>query len=169
MSFDLSQIKIRQFNKSDSLVELTDLLHRSYKILADMNLKYLATYQDVETTGKRIEKGICFVATINEKIIGTITYYNRHRETEIKPDWLNSAWVGQMGVEPEFQKNGIGSLLMDHVEFFAINNKEPMLALDTSEKAAHLINWYNKRGYLFHDYVQWDITNYRSVILKKIF
>ncbi|MBW1796697.1 MAG: GNAT family N-acetyltransferase, partial [Deltaproteobacteria bacterium] len=41
------------------------------------------------------------------------------------------------------------------------------LALDTAEQATHLINWYERLGYRFIEYVDWDVTNYRSVIMSK--
>ncbi|MEA1980496.1 MAG: GNAT family N-acetyltransferase, partial [candidate division Zixibacteria bacterium] len=113
-------ITIREFQKSDSLNELTELLHRSYKILADMNLKYVATYQDVSITRKRIDKGICFVAINNEKIIGTVTYYSP--ENSVGSSWLEKEGVahfGQLGVEPDYRNKGIGGLLISHVENFA--------------------------------------------------
>jgi hypothetical protein len=41
------------------------------------------------------------------------------------------------------------------------------IALDTSERAHHLIQMYEKRGYRFVEYFQWEVTNYRSVVLSK--
>jgi len=43
------------------------------------------------------------------------------------------------------------------------------IALDTAEGAAHLIRFYEKRGYEFIQYVQWEVTNYRSVIMSRKF
>ncbi len=161
-------ITIREFQKSDSLDELTDLLHRSYKILADMNLKYVATYQDVSITKKRIDRGICFVAVNNEKIIGTVTYYSP--ENSVGSLWLEKervAHFGQLGVEPDYRNKGIGSLLISHVEKFAQKQGVSELALDTAEPAKHLIDWYEKLGYRFIEHCQWKMTNYRSVIMSK--
>ena len=161
-------ITIREFQKSDSLDELTDLLHRSYKILADMNLKYVATYQDVSITKKRINKGVCFVAVNNEKIIGTVTYYSP--ENSVGSLWLEKEGVahfGQLGVEPDYRNKGIGSLLISHVEKFAQKQGVSELALDTAEPAKHLIDWYEKLGYRFIEHCQWKMTNYRSVIMSK--
>ncbi|MCH9031354.1 MAG: GNAT family N-acetyltransferase [candidate division Zixibacteria bacterium] len=44
---------IRVFGDSDSLEELTEFLHRSYKSLADMGLRYLATHQSAQRQGVR--------------------------------------------------------------------------------------------------------------------
>lgn len=164
----LDQIKIRQLEKNDSLEELTKLLHRAYKQLADMGLKYLATYQPVETTADRIKDGVCFVVEYQDRIIGTLTYYApglSHAAQKLNlPD---CAWLGQMGVEPPLQKFGIGLALMNHAEDFGRQNMAKRIGLDTSEQAQHLINWYHKLDYKFETYLSWDITNYRSVILIK--
>ncbi|KXK57320.1 MAG: hypothetical protein UZ07_CHB004000728 [Chlorobi bacterium OLB7] len=41
------------------------------------------------------------------------------------------------------------------------------LALDTAQPAEHLCQWYQRLGFRFIEYAQWDVTNYRSVILSK--
>lgn len=159
---------IRQITENDSLEDLTDLLHRAYKQLADMGLKYLATYQSVEQTGERIAKGVCFVAELEGKIVGTVTYYPPDESFASKKLYLSeTAWLGQMGVEPVLQKKGIGLKLVNHVEEYIGSIGIKSIGLDTSEEASHLIDWYNKLGYEFKEYIKWDITNYRSVVLVK--
>ncbi len=164
----LENIIIRKFNSADSLDELTNLLNRAYKILADMNLKYVATYQDATITKKRINRGVCFVAVDNEKLISTVTYY--FPENSIGSPWLEKEGVahfGQLGVDPDYRNKGIGGLLISHVEKYAQKHGVSELALDTAEPATHLIEWYEKLGYRFIEYCQWKMTNYRSVIMSK--
>jgi GNAT superfamily N-acetyltransferase len=163
----LEQITIRQLNESDSFEDLTDFLHRSYKKLADMGFRYLATHQSPETTKERATDGTCFVALLENKIIATVTYYNTH-QTGGTP-WYDKKDVcsfGQFAVEPEFQGMGIGKLLLDLVESKARIENAKHIALDTAEGAEHLIKYYEKRGYKFIEYAQWNETNYRSVIMN---
>jgi len=42
------------------------------------------------------------------------------------------------------------------------------LALDTSERAENLIEYYERKGFRFVEFVQWDRVNYRSVIMSKL-
>jgi len=163
---DLSNndIVIREYTGTDSIKDMTELLHRSYKVLADMGLNYLATYQSEKTTIERISKGVCFVAEYNNKIIGQICYYTKLDFPEVT---LDSPWIGQFAVEPEFQECGIGGQIIEHVEKYATSLGDKSLALDTAEPAVHLIEWYKKLGYAFHSYLDWGITNYRSVIMMK--
>lgn len=163
-------ILIREFQDTDSIPEITALLHRAYKPLADAGLKYVASYQDDARTLRRITSGKCFIAAQNEKIIGTISYYTSRYNRPDAPDLYNKEGVahfGQFAVEPNAQKQGIGSLLMDHVEQLALYQGNHTVSFDTAEVALGLISYYTKRGYKFEAYHQWDMTNYRSVVMKK--
>jgi len=163
------KLTIRQLSNTDSLEGLTELLHRSYKILADMGLKYVATYQSIETTRKRLKNGVCFVAVLDDRIVGTLLYRRPGQakgcEFYQRPD---VAHISQMGVEPELQRKGIGAKLMRHVEVTAARDGASELSLDTAEQATHLIEWYERLGYRFIEYIDWDVTNYRSVIMSKV-
>jgi ribosomal protein S18 acetylase RimI-like enzyme len=166
----LKELVIRELYQDDSLEELTELLHRSYEALAEMGLKYVATYQDVATTGKRISQGVTFVAVLGGKLVGTIIF-TRPEHTNIprgKPIPL-AGKLNQLGVEPKLQGMGIGKRLFVHAEEYAKAKGVSALVLDTAEPATHLIKWYERMGYQFVEYVQWDITNYRSVVMVKYF
>ena len=53
----LEGITIRRITASDSLAELTELLHRAYARLGRMGLNYTAVDQSVEDTARRIGHG----------------------------------------------------------------------------------------------------------------
>lgn len=161
-------IEIRPFKNSDSLKELTKLLNRAYQQLADLGFRYTATYQDDKITAERIKEARCLVGLKADKIVATISYYPP--ETGGGVFWYEKAEVakfGQFAVDPELQKSGIGSYLLQLVERIAKEDGSAELALDTAEGATHLINYYQKRGYRFVGYADWGTTNYRSVILSK--
>lgn len=161
--------EIRRFDESDDSVdEITDLLHRAYKRLADMGLKFVATHQDSDETRTRLIKGDGFVLYSGQKLTGTITLYKERKKNPC--EWYRNegvSYFGQFAVEPELQNNGIGSKLMEFIEHYAAQSGLIEIALDTSEKAQHLIDYYTKRGYRFVQYHQWDRVNYRSVVMSK--
>ncbi len=163
-----SDIVIRPLHESDSMEELTSLLHRAYKYLADLGLRFLATHQDVETTRHRVQAGDCFVATLDGRLIGTITFYHPGAHSKC-PYYAHPevCHVGQLAVEPELQKQGLASRLMDRVEEHARDCGYAEVALDTAEPALHLIEWYTRRGYRVVAHQQWEVTNYRSVVMAK--
>ncbi|MHC4445000.1 MAG: GNAT family N-acetyltransferase [Planctomycetota bacterium] len=160
--------RLRKLEPADSLEELTELLHRAYKRLADMGFRYVATYQDVETTRRRVGTGECYVGTLKGTLVSTVTLVPHFRADG--SSWFDRDGVAnfkQFAVEPELQGLGIGSAMLEIIENKAAEMGAEELALDTAEGAVHLIDYYTKRGYRFIEYVDWDITNYRSVILSK--
>lgn len=161
---------IREFNvEKDSVAELTGLLHRAYKRLADMGLNFIATFQDEEYTRNYLKKRLCYILTDNNKIIGTVFYYTKMWSDA--PDIFKQDDVvlfGKFAVEPDLQQNGIGSALLDFIENHAVINGMKRIVLDTSEKAGHLISYYEKRGYKYIHHWQWPDVNYRSVVMCKV-
>ena len=51
----LDGIELRKLAVSDSLLDLTHLLHRAYARLAAMGLRYMATHQSEQVTRERID------------------------------------------------------------------------------------------------------------------
>lgn len=163
------KVQIRPFHLDcDDLEQLTELVHKAYRQLADMGLNYTAVDQDVAITRRRIQEGCCLIAEVDGMMIGTITYYAPGVKTYC--EWYTQAGVGTIGqfaVLPEYQGFGIGGRLLDAVETLAIHDSSIELALDTAEPAVHLHRYYQKRGYRFVDHVYWQGKTYRSVIMSK--
>ncbi len=109
-----TEYSIRLFDvQNDSVEELTDLLHRAYKPLADKGLNFIATHQSVEYTRNYFRKGECYILVNPEnKICGTIFYYLQtfHDAPEIFKD-NDTVLFGKFAVEPSLQKAGIGPAL----------------------------------------------------------
>jgi GNAT superfamily N-acetyltransferase len=109
------EIIIRRFQPDDSITEITKLLHRSYKQLAEMGFRYLATHQDDTETESRLKKGISYLALVNGQAIATISLYYKNNE-QYDSLWYKKngvAHFGQFAVLPEYQKKGSGSLMLD--------------------------------------------------------
>ncbi len=149
--------------------ELTNLLHRAYADLAQMGLRYTATHQDVATTRSRVAGGECFVLVDGARLVGTIVLRPSVGAAS-KVAWYQRpevATFGQFGVDPAYQRRGLGRCLLDHVQRQARELGARELALDTSDRAAHLIALYERWGFRIVDEVQWAETNYRSVVMSR--
>lgn len=162
-------IEIRELTGTDSIADLTDLLHRAYKRLLDMGLRYTATAQSENTTRERIKGGRCLVAVLDGRLVGTVTFH-------FPSSWHGSPWLtrgdvatlGQLAVEPAWQRHGIGTLLINRAEAIAIDCGAAEVALSTAESATHLVDFYSHRGYRCIEYTDATISQgYRSVILSK--
>jgi GNAT superfamily N-acetyltransferase len=164
-------IQIRRFNEIsdlDKISKLTRLLNEAYKPLAEMGFRYMGSYQDDQKTKERIGLGTCLIATKKEELIGTILY--RPPGKAGGNSWYLApgvATIGQFAVKAAYQKNGIGTKLIQQVIELAKHDNVKELALDTSEGATHLINYYNHLGFVKVGYCQWEDTNYKSVIMSK--
>lgn len=161
-------IEFRLIEPADSIEELTELLHRSYKFLADLGFRFCATYQDTFITQDRIKDAYCFIGLEKGKMVATLTYYRP--DLTFGTPWYDRkdvAHIGQFAVDPTLQRLGIGERLLMMAEEVALHDGVRELALDTAEGATHLIKYYQKRGFRFIEYTNWGITNYRSVVMSK--
>ncbi len=159
---------IRTLAPDDSIEELTDLLHRAYKTLADQGWNATGSYQTIETTRYRIAEGTCYVAELAGRIVGTALLITAMDGT--KPPLYGQpgvAVLGQFAVEPVLRGQGLGSELIDTVSTEALRRGYQSLALDTVETATSLVEYYEKRGFKAVDHFQWRDKTYRSLVMVK--
>lgn len=159
---------IRLLTPSDSIEDLTAMIHRAFARLGAMGLNYTAVDQPPEVTARRIARGEGYVAELDGKIVGTVILCPP--KTGSSCEWYRRpdvAIANQLAVEPAFQNRGIGSALMDHVEDTAAQRGFAHIAVDTAEPAEHLRRFYSRREYVQVQYSQWPGKVYRSVILSK--
>jgi len=167
-----SAILVRRLLPSDSMEELTTLLHRAYRTQVEMGLQPLAGRQDAATTRKRTSNGECYLAIDpagdRPRIVGTILF---HEVEDAKgPPWFQRKDVdsfSQFAVDPDTQGRGIGQLLLDMAEKRAAECGAKELGLSMAEPDSALMQFYLRRGYRFIEHWQWPYTNYRSAILSK--
>lgn len=161
-------MRIRRLRPDDSFEDLTALLHRAYARLAKMGLRFVATYQDVETTRRRAMSGECFVVEEGAAIVATGTLYGPNPESGCELYRQPDLWhFGQFAVEPGLQGRGVGYSLLQRLEERARELGARRLALDTSESALHLIDYYRRQGFQVVGRVNWEETNYVSVLMVK--
>jgi GNAT superfamily N-acetyltransferase len=168
--------RIRALDATDSIKDLTQMLHRAYAPLAQRGLRYLASHQDADTTRARIAKGDCFVA-VAKGIVGTITVHPPasgldHGNTPGTPGPATClrqgvATFGQYGIDPNWKGQGIGRALHVHAELHARALGATHIACDTAEPAKDLIEMYERWGYRIVERISWQVTNYDSVVLLK--
>jgi GNAT superfamily N-acetyltransferase len=179
---------VRPLEATDSIDELTELLHRAYARLGDMGLNYTAVDQSPQVTRERIRGATCFVAVADDgadaqlasaapprgaagparRLIGTITVH--HTSADPSEAYYARAGVAaahQFAVDPSQQGAGIGRMLLQRAEQWAVEQGYREIAVDTAEQATHLIDLYARLGYRHVGFVQWHGKVYRSVIMSK--
>jgi len=162
------EVAIRRLAPTDSIPELTRLLHRAYRAQVEMGLRPLAGRQDDDTTRKRTANGECYVAVLEGALVGTILFHEV--EDALGPPWFQNKFVdsfSQFAVDPDIQGRGIGQLLLDMAERRALECGASELGLSMAEPDTKLLAFYLRRGYRLIEHWQWPYTNYRSAILSK--
>jgi GNAT superfamily N-acetyltransferase len=161
-------VSIGLWSEEGEVPEITRLLHQAYAPLAAMGFRYLASHQDDAMTRKRLRFGQAFIAREGGRIVGTIALFPPGAASLCS--WYARPGVmrfGQFGVLPECQGAGVGALLLEAAEARAAEIGATELACDTAEGASRLIEMYGRRGYRPVGDADWEVTNYRSVILSK--
>jgi GNAT superfamily N-acetyltransferase len=163
-----STLAIRKYRATDSVAEITTLLHDAYAELARAGFRYLATHQSEEVTARRLSRGAPLIAEMDGRIVGTVTLYPSREDHQV--EWYRRpdvCYFAQFGVSPNLQKQGIGVKLLRAIEDQARLRGAAELACDTAEGAAHLRSWYAREGFRQVGTMDWPETNYISVVLSK--
>jgi GNAT superfamily N-acetyltransferase len=162
------RVVVRRLAPGDSLEDLTALLHRAYAELLAMGLRYVATHQTVEVTRQRVAEGERWVAEMEGRVVGTVTFQpaaaTHGGDVYDRPD---VASVHMLAVEPTVRRRGIGRALLERAESRARETGAAELALDTSERAAHLVALYRRWGYEVVGAARWPAVNDASVVMSK--
>ena len=159
---------IRLWDATDSITALTQLLHAAYARLGKMGFNYTAVDQTDAVTRERIEGGDCFIAVDGNRLVGTVMLLAPGNDEGCEHyKRLDVATIGQFGVLPERQMQGVGNLLLREAERRAVLIGATDLALDTSEGADHLIAWYERRGFRVVERAHWPGKSYQSVVMNK--
>ena len=159
---------IREYRPTDSIPEITALLHEAYAELARMGFRYLATHKGEDVTARRLARGFPLIAELDGRMVGTVTLYPSRPDHPV--EWYRRSdvcYFAQFGVRSDLQRQGIGLELLRAVEERARARGATEVACDTAEGAAHLRAWYEREGYRFIQTMDWPETNYVSAVLSK--
>jgi len=161
--------QIRPLFPSDSLEQLTELIHRAYAAHLSHGLRFVGTHQTVEVTAERIASGHAFVATAQEELIGTVTVRPPMPQSSAPLYRDPRTWsLSQLAVAPELKGRGLGRALHDAAIQFALQNGAQTMMLDTAEPAKGLIDLYKSWGYRIVGRADWrPQTNYESVLMSR--
>src|SRR5687768_948786 len=114
-----AEVVIRPIEAGDSVDELTGLLHRAYRELAEMGFRFFASHQTSEQTAKRIAGARCWVAVTAGRLVGTVCLSDDRRKHDSRCAYYQrpGVWTcNQFAVEPALRRRGIGAAMMEVVE-----------------------------------------------------
>ena len=164
----MNTYRIRRVEASDSLDELTAMIHRAFGPLGRMGLACASVDQSVEATTRRMRRGECLVALDGDRIVGTATLEAPDRGAAF--EWYRRPGVAslhQFAVDPRDQGRGCGKALLAEAGRLVRRNGWHELALDTPADASHLLRYYQDQGFRVVGHMQHTRRRYRSAILSK--
>ena len=92
-----------------------------------------------------------YVYVINGKLVASISLCMHMDEVYSPVKWKtkngNNLYIHRLAVHPDFQKKGIGKILMDFAEEYAKEKKFVSIRLDTFSVNKRNLKFYESRGY----------------------
>ena len=148
-------IKI-ELAKTDELDRIKCIAEACAKDMINNNIfQWNENYPSKDVFKDDIENNSLYVCKSGSMVIGCIMLCSEKDKVYKDVNWLTkdykNLYLHRLAVDPSFQKNGIGRLLMDFAEKYAKNNKYKSIRLDTFSK-----NKRNNKFYRSRKYVQLD-------------
>ena len=92
-----------------------------------------------------------YVYVINGKVVACISLCVHMDEVYLPVKWKtkndNNLYIHRLAVHPDFQKKGVGKILMDFAEKYAEEKKFESVRLDTFSVNKRNLKFYESRGY----------------------
>lgn len=152
-------LAIRSVAPADAPAVLA-LLHAAHAWNLAHGFNFTAADITPEALAPRLDPRHFFVATLDDRIVGTI---------EVKPQQAGPDWgFHLLAVDPQAKRGGIGRALVAHAEALGREAGAPRLILDTPESHPWLPAYYEKLGYERIGTDRWQGKNYRSVLMAKV-
>lgn len=163
----MEHIIVRPLNGNDSIAEITDLLHRAFARGPRHPYDYPAAKQNCDTTAEQVQRGRGCVAVINGSIVGLgIVWPPAEPATRRGCPRRRVAHLRQLAVEPDLQKMGLGTAILDACERTAVEMGASELSGSAPIGSQQLL-FYKRRGYRPVRYTRWSNTDYDSIIFAK--
>lgn len=138
-------------------------------------VQWLEGYPNREIIEADVKEGTVFVLEEDGRIKSMIVL-NENQDSEYQElTWLTdnnskNLVVHRLATLPEFQKQGLGSRMMDFAENFAKENGYDSIRLDTFSQNAGNISYYKKRNYTEIGNVNLKYRDdYHYICFEKIF
>ena len=108
-------------------------------------------YPDKSSFMNDAENMELYVYIENEKVIACISLCKKMDEVYFPVSWItknyNNLYIHRLAVHPDFQKKGVGKVLMDFAEKYARKKECNSIRLDTFSVNKRNLKFYESRGY----------------------
>lgn len=148
---------IRQATPQDA-ERLVDVYRSAYRENRELGFPAKAETATVEDIHEWLDGGRLYVAEIEQQVIGAV------RIEETTPERLK---ISRFGVHDDWQGQGVGTVLLDHVEHLARAEDVESVWLTAPEDHPYLPALYRDRGYTKTEDYPLEYREYDEVVMEK--
>ena len=160
--------EIRVIEKPDTLSYelIRDVIHQAHKAHIEKGIIMKITTFSAEELEERIVRnnGKCFIATENERVVGTVSYIIKHLNHWYKSG--DAAELTMIGILPNYQGKRIFSMLYKKLEEEIRKKGYTTICCDTPVNNIHAQQLYTKAGFTYVDYFASPSNHYSVEMLK---
>ena len=156
-------IVIVPFSQSGfSYEELLKLIHESFQERLDQGLEFTCSAMTVEQFKVRMKDGVVFVAvdSSSQSLIGTLSCHLFMGKSI-------HGYIEYLAIRPDYKRQGVGTLLYNEIERFALDKKASYFESDTAVRAKSSVRWHIDLGFKIIGLNSYSSTNYYSYIFRK--
>ena len=129
-------------------------------------------YPNKEVYIKDIKKGVLFLRTENNKVVGMISFDKSYHEFFDKADWKDTSgdfyFVHRLGVLPSVQGKGIAKVLMDFAEKEIKSMGGKSVRLGAYKHYKRVVKFYKHRGYTPRGEIIFSVSKNPFYAMEKI-
>lgn len=133
------KIAIRPANPSDAQ-KMTEIAKKAYAPYVPRMQKYPKPM--LENYAELVEQGFCSILEIDGQIAGYIVLVPQE----------NSLLLDNIGIDPAYQKMGLGGKLLQYAEDTALKLSFGKIILHTNEAMTENLQWYPRHGYRLDEF-----------------
>lgn len=164
----MKNFAIRRFNSTDSLEDVTQLLHRAFAPMAMLGANCQCVDQPSSTTRERMARGDCLVAVADRRIVGTLTMEACDPASPVAHYRTpGTASLHQFAVDPAYQGAGVGRALLKVATLWARTRQFGAIALDTPALALDVRAFYAHQGFRLVQVARLAGRGYDSAVMSK--
>ena len=145
-----------------SYTQIIELIHESFQERLDQGLNYSCSTMNVEQYKKKTKKGVVFVAIdrATGNLAGTITlnFLEKLREKH--------GYMEYVAIKNNYKHCGIGSILVNRIRNYGIQEGCDYILSDTSIKAISAVKFHLKNGFRIIGLESYRSTNYWSYVFR---
>ena len=143
-------VRLAQTSDLDRLLQITRLC--AIEMESRKVFQWNEHYPDRQSFVRDVNNSELYVYCIKDMVVGCVSVCslmdNVYSKVSWKTDGKNSIYIHRLAVDPGYQKQGIGSKLMDFAEKKSKSDGFDSIRLDTFSQNTVNQNLYEARGYI---------------------